>query len=162
MNSTDKVFSLFDAALGVLDPWEAGDPPDDITGGYDFIEGQLEVVGRMLLWSNAIPPLDGLDAIIDVLAYEARYSIHTVVMQEEPLETAANELARRWTLALFDGGSRIDIDRRGVVELPAHHPRATTCGTCGRSWDDAVATSVTPTPSGRCPFEGEHEHGEEG
>lgn len=28
-----------------------------------------------------------------------------------------------------------------------------TCGTCTRTWDDAVATSWTPTPSGRCPFE---------
>jgi hypothetical protein len=28
-----------------------------------------------------------------------------------------------------------------------------TCGTCGRSWDDAVGTSWTPAPSGRCPFE---------
>lgn len=28
-----------------------------------------------------------------------------------------------------------------------------TCGTCGRSWDDAISTSWTPTPSGRCPFE---------
>lgn len=28
-----------------------------------------------------------------------------------------------------------------------------TCGTCGLSWDDAIPTSYTPTPSGRCPFE---------
>jgi hypothetical protein len=28
-----------------------------------------------------------------------------------------------------------------------------TCGTCGRSWDDAISTGWTPTPSGRCPFE---------
>ena len=28
-----------------------------------------------------------------------------------------------------------------------------TCGTCGRSWDDAIATAWTPTPSARCPFE---------
>lgn len=31
-----------------------------------------------------------------------------------------------------------------------------TCGTCGRSWDDAVVTGMTPTPSGRCPFEYYH------
>ncbi|AYD82172.1 hypothetical protein KNU13_gp86 [Gordonia phage Turuncu] len=30
------------------------------------------------------------------------------------------------------------------------------CGECGRSWDDAIATSWTPTPSGRCPFEYDH------
>jgi hypothetical protein len=34
--------------------------------------------------------------------------------------------------------------------------RAATCGTCGRSWDDTVSTSMTPVPSGRCPFEYEH------
>ena len=31
-----------------------------------------------------------------------------------------------------------------------------TCGTCGRSWDDAVVTSMTPAPSARCPFESFH------
>ena len=31
-----------------------------------------------------------------------------------------------------------------------------TCGTCGRSWDDAIATEYTPAPSGRCPFEYYH------
>lgn len=28
-----------------------------------------------------------------------------------------------------------------------------TCGTCGRTWDDAIATAYTPAPSARCPFE---------
>jgi hypothetical protein len=28
-----------------------------------------------------------------------------------------------------------------------------TCGTCGRSWNDAMVTSYTPAPSARCPFE---------
>lgn len=31
-----------------------------------------------------------------------------------------------------------------------------TCGTCGRSWDDSIATSFTPAPSARCPFEAFH------
>lgn len=33
----------------------------------------------------------------------------------------------------------------------------TQCGACGRWWDDAIVTSMTPVPSGRCPFEYEHE-----
>ena len=33
----------------------------------------------------------------------------------------------------------------------------TTCGHCGLSWDDGVSTSMTPTPSGRCPFEPFHD-----
>lgn len=31
-----------------------------------------------------------------------------------------------------------------------------TCDTCYRSWDDAVSTSYTPVPAGRCPFEYYH------
>jgi hypothetical protein len=31
------------------------------------------------------------------------------------------------------------------------------CGTCGLAWDDGVSTSMTPTPSARCPFEAFHE-----
>lgn len=30
------------------------------------------------------------------------------------------------------------------------------CGHCGRTWDEAE----TPTPSGRCPFEYDHEYEE--
>lgn len=32
------------------------------------------------------------------------------------------------------------------------------CGACGRWWDDGIVTAVTPVPSGRCPFEYEHEY----
>lgn len=31
------------------------------------------------------------------------------------------------------------------------------CGHCRRSWDDGQSTGMTPAPSGRCPFEYEHE-----
>ena len=34
--------------------------------------------------------------------------------------------------------------------------RTATCGTCGRSWNDAAISSRTPTPSARCPFEFDH------
>lgn len=47
-----------------------------------------------------------------------------------------------------------------VIPLPAGYPDATTlatCGACGRSWDDDFITSMTPAPSGRCPFEPFHE-----
>lgn len=37
-----------------------------------------------------------------------------------------------------------------------HPPGEATCGTCGLSWDDDLATSMTPAPSGRCPFEAFH------
>lgn len=33
-----------------------------------------------------------------------------------------------------------------------------TCGHCHLTWDDAIPTSYTPAPSGRCPFEHFHIH----
>ena len=39
-------------------------------------------------------------------------------------------------------------------------PGKTTCGTCGRSWDDDICTEWTPAPSGRCPFEYFHDEPE--
>lgn len=44
-------------------------------------------------------------------------------------------------------------DGRGWLDLPAGWAM---CGTCYRAWDDTTPTSVTPTPSGRCPFEYGH------
>jgi hypothetical protein len=41
---------------------------------------------------------------------------------------------------------RKNKDRKGIA----------TCGHCNLSWDDNKATSMTPTPSGRCPFEAFH------
>lgn len=38
-----------------------------------------------------------------------------------------------------------------------HRPDVAECGGCGRMWDDAVVTGVTPTPSARCPFEYDHD-----
>jgi hypothetical protein len=32
-----------------------------------------------------------------------------------------------------------------------------TCGTCGKSWNDALITSRTPVPSARCPYEYIHD-----
>jgi hypothetical protein len=40
---------------------------------------------------------------------------------------------------------------------PESHSIA-TCGHCGRSWDDSIPTSLTPAPSGRCPFESMHRY----
>lgn len=54
---------------------------------------------------------------------------------------------------------------RSIVDsIPPDHPvqplgpddnpqGKATCGVCGLSWDDDKATGMTPTPSGRCPFE---------
>ena len=57
------------------------------------------------------------------------------------------------------------------IKVPADYPvqplkpgepaiRLTTCGVCGARWDDGKVTSLTPVPSGRCPFEALHRNGE--
>jgi hypothetical protein len=38
-----------------------------------------------------------------------------------------------------------------------HVPTWATCGACGLRWDDGLSTDVTPTPSGRCPNEYDHD-----
>lgn len=55
---------------------------------------------------------------------------------------------------------RPEVPRDWPVKEVIPHPDADlssnglcTCGTCGRMWDDHIATSMTPVPSGRCPFE---------
>lgn len=48
-----------------------------------------------------------------------------------------------------DGKRRHDADGAPIEDIA-------TCGHCGRSWDDAVITDITPTPAGRCPFEYDH------
>ena len=57
-----------------------------------------------------------------------------------------------------------DETYRKIVALIERFPQeghtlpdsVSTCGTCGRSWDNAVSTELTPTPSARCPFEYDH------
>lgn len=41
-----------------------------------------------------------------------------------------------------------------------HTPDIVKCGHCNRSWDDSIATSLTPAPSARCPFEYQHKYPE--
>lgn len=59
------------------------------------------------------------------------------------------------TFRKHSSGAREVFDALAYI---ARFPRAdiATCGTCGRSWDDAVPSAVTPAPSARCPFEYSH------
>lgn len=58
-----------------------------------------------------------------------------------------------------------------IKDIPADYPvrplrvgqaagDRVTCGTCGLSWDDSIATSMTPAPAARCPFEYFHKEDE--
>lgn len=49
------------------------------------------------------------------------------------------------------GRIRYDDDGRPIHDYAK-------CGHCGRIWDDAIGTSLTPAPSARCPFEYEHHY----
>lgn len=66
-------------------------------------------------------------------------------------KTPAEELLRRIIQAdeiSIENGATPQLDENGgIVEDIA------TCGTCGKSWNDALITGRTPAPSGRCPYE---------
>lgn len=101
---------------------------------------------------------------------------HTVLLVElSELAEAMDEWLSRggfppaeWSSApvpgRFDGIEFGDPEDAGRPEVPADFPvrplrpgdpatDRVTCGTCGRSWDDAIGTEWTPAPSARCPFE---------
>lgn len=80
---------------------------------------------------------------------------------------------RYWNdVSVIDYGATGYRHATGVVEVgdlarylavhrgsPMNYPAdVVTCGACGRSWDDAVSSALTPAPSARCPFE--YDHGE--
>jgi hypothetical protein len=73
---------------------------------------------------------------------------------------AATRFKRIAELEAFLTGHEISIangatpqydDNGNVVENMA------TCGNCGMTWNDALITSSTPSPSGRCPYEYIHD-----
>jgi hypothetical protein len=49
-----------------------------------------------------------------------------------------------------------DYPVRAYVAHEASPVTTATCGECGLSWDDGIATSMTPAPAARCPFETFH------
>jgi hypothetical protein len=54
-------------------------------------------------------------------------------------------------LISVENGATEYFDENGKVVTDA-----ATCGTCGMTWNDALITSRTPTPSARCPYEHIH------
>jgi hypothetical protein len=60
------------------------------------------------------------------------------------------------TLAVRERRTIYDAETGRKVRRLVYPASVARCLTCGRSWDDSKSTAVTPTPSGRCPFEYEH------
>ena len=58
------------------------------------------------------------------------------------------------TLVLPSGDIYVGRVKRDAYGRRITEP--TTCGACGFQWDDALCTSITPVPSGRCPNEYGH------
>lgn len=98
------------------------------------------------------------------LAHPWFFTVEYVPPRENPYEcgsvatlAAAADAARQLIrdagpgLTPVPGATSIyDEDGAEVVDI-------VTCESCGRSWNDAAISSVTPAPSARCPFEYEHE-----
>ena len=75
---------------------------------------------------------------------------------------------REYNMAFDSNGDRIqegyvcpcghrDIIGRAQYDDNSHViVRWLTCNGCGSTWNDAIISSYTPVPSGRCPWEGEH------
>ena len=60
-------------------------------------------------------------------------------------------IAKEGIIELNGAVFQVDDDGKLIEDIA-------TCGTCGKSWNDALITGRTPAPSGRCPYE--HIHAE--
>lgn len=95
-------------------------------------------VKKGLPWADCIKPVD------PVRANARRNS--TARKHAEMARSLAEMNARRVPQ---------DFPVRPIIN-PIGVPGAITCETCHLSWDNSIATSYTPTPSARCPFEAFH------
>lgn len=57
---------------------------------------------------------------------------------------------------MTNGTVPIDFPVQPIYYADTSFPGIATCDTCGRSWDNRIATDYTPVPAGRCPFEAFH------
>lgn len=69
---------------------------------------------------------------------------------EERIEELESEIEAEEISEENGAEARLDDDGNVVVEMA-------TCGNCGKSWNDALMSSMTPAPSARCPYEYIHE-----
>lgn len=69
--------------------------------------------------------------------------------EDEIIELTARITAEEISIA---NGAEPQYDDDGNVRVDM-----ATCGTCGKSWNDALITSRTPAPAARCPYEYIHD-----
>ena len=80
------------------------------------------------------------------ITYIAGYENYNVIYPQAKLQSRPS----RWVEAI---PKDFPVQPLKVVEKAIERA---TCGHCGLSWDDGKITSMTPTPSARCPFEAFH------
>jgi hypothetical protein len=116
------------------------------------------------------PRTEGVrDAMVDLFANVIHYAAQKLTIPE--IRNALDMAIRHWereeqdSESLIPDGS-IRSNTRGRLytyhgvryvprcrKAPSTFKDAVTCGNCGRTWDNGQSTDLTPTPSGRCPFE---------
>lgn len=80
----------------------------------------------------------------------------TVVPNDWPVQPVDGNTYKgsdRWLDAVGEFGSRA-----AAIDAGYRPPDIATCWGCLRQWDDSLVSDMTPTPSGRCPFESFHDH----
>lgn len=123
---------------------------DDVSAIAHTVRGALRRAGVTLAESNWEPDPD---TVADAGG--------GAVVELRPVDFVPAEV--RWD---FDPDPDLSYLELSPDDIPADHPvrpvestgvgALATCGTCGLSWDDSLVTSMTPAPSGRCPFEQFH------
>lgn len=92
----------------------------------------------------------------DVATNEALWDEVVCAYEEAYLDAVMSEVTRLCRAVLVpEKDVPADFPVRPLKD-DEHPPGRTTCGTCGRSWDDDAVTDRTPVPSARCPFEPFH------
>lgn len=114
---------------------------------YSLIEG--DIVGSGEVVCSVLPPVKNL-----------RETGRTVALK------LYNPKRHTFRWATWNKHTRIGILQRipgaelrwDIAPLVGHAPvvEIHQCGHCGRRWNDAAISSITPAPAGRCPFEYEH------
>lgn len=99
---------------------------------------------------------------------DSRDVIARIEELEGIVESEQEALAESQKCDECDGKGFLDSDEQIVcIECKGNGAPASsdddmaTCGTCGLTWNDVIPSSLTPAPSGRCPFEYIHEEMEE-
>lgn len=80
------------------------------------------------------------------------------VLHADRVATARIEATKTTARKEAEASIKAQAEREVLTKVLAVASDIATCGTCGLSWDDGKSTSMTPTPSGRCPFEHFHNY----